>query len=112
VEAEDEAEEAAVTPDLAEALRPLVAQLVAEELERRAAAAPAEYLTIEAAAAVASVSVSTVRRWLRSGRLAERRVEGVIRIERAELEAVLGTPRRRVANANLTPAQRAARDFG
>jgi excisionase family DNA binding protein len=101
-----------MTPDLAEALRPLVAQLVAEELAKRAAPAPAEYLTIEAAAAVASVSASTVRRWLRSGRLAEHGVEGVIRIQRTEIEAMLGTPRRRVTNANLTPAQRAARDFG
>lgn len=49
-----------------------------------------EFLTREQASFIASVSVSTVDRWTASGRLPSRRIGGLRRIARADLDACLG----------------------
>jgi excisionase family DNA binding protein len=113
-----EQEAMGVTANLEEALRPLVAKLVAEELERRAAApaAPAadEYLTAAAAGAVASVAPGTIRRWVAEGRLAGHGTARALRIRRADLDAFLTSARRRsrVAAVDLSPEARAKRRLG
>lgn len=69
-----------------------------------------EYLSTSAAARVASVSPGTLRRWIKEGRIAGQKAGRVVRIRRADLEALLrsgGSPRN-----DDSPAARVARDFG
>lgn len=61
----------------------------AAPLKKPAAHAPQELLTLRQAAAYAVVSVSTLRRWVRDGLLPVYRAGRQIRIDRADLVAVL-----------------------
>lgn len=91
-------------------LRDLIAQVVREELDRRAksSAAP-EYLSTKEAAAVAHVASGTIRRWLREGKLIEHRAGRVVRVARADLDRLLHGTRRH--NDDLSPEELAARAF-
>src|SRR6266850_4204148 len=88
---------AAATPtrvyvtDLERAFRETVRALVREEL--RAALAEQkpddELLTTGQASTLAKVSVGSVRRWIRLGKLARHRIGRTLRISRAELQRLL-----------------------
>ena len=88
--------------------RRLVRDLVRAELE--AARAPAEFLSVQRAAEVADVAAGTIRRWIREGRIEGHRAGRVLRVKRADLEALLaaGGARRH----ELTPEELADRAFG
>jgi excisionase family DNA binding protein len=100
---------------LAEAFRPLISEVVREELAKQQPAAPDVFLSTRAAAAVAGVASGTIRRWVEEGRLTGHRAGRVLRIRRAELEqqlaAVPRRSRRREAVADMTPEALARRDF-
>lgn len=104
-----------MTGELVSALRDLVREVVREELARERVephAEPAEYLSISAAAALASVAKGTVRRWVREGRIPEHRAGRVLRVHRGDLERLLAAGQRhRGANAEPTPEELARRDF-
>lgn len=73
----------------------------------------AEYIDATAAAALASVSIKTVRRWIRDGRLPAYRAGRVCRVKRADLEALLHDGVRPVRkDVRLSPEAQARRDFG
>lgn len=99
--------------DLEAALRPLVAALVREELQRQRTDSAGEYLSTKEAAAVASVAEKTIRRWIAAGVLTEHRAGREIRVLRSELEQVLRTPRhsRRERAKELSPEELAERAF-
>lgn len=101
---------------LAEAFRPLICEVVREELAKQQPAAPEVFLSTRAAAAVAGVAAGTIRRWVGEGRLTGHHAGRVLRIRRVDLEHLLtATPHRsrvRRADAELTPEQRARRDLG
>lgn len=103
-----------MTDGFTTALRELVRGLVAEELDKLRAAAPATLLTTAEAAAHAQVAAATIRRWLREGRLPEHRAGREIRVARADLDQLLarGVRERRPANSEKTPEQRATERFG
>lgn len=66
-----------------------------------------EYLTTQAAAKIAGVSVYTIRRWIRARHLLKHLSGSRVRVRRAELERYIsGAP------AQQTPAERARRKFG
>lgn len=69
----------------------VVRRALREELDRRSRIEDKGdgYLSIAQAAAFASVSKSTVRRWITSGDLPACRHESVIRVRRADLVALL-----------------------
>lgn len=97
---------------LEDALRPLVARLVAEELAKRAAPpSPDEYLRTRDAARLASVTARTLRAWITDGRLTRYGTVREIRIRRSELEALLAERGRAPRNANASPEALADRDF-
>jgi excisionase family DNA binding protein len=98
-----------MTAPLLDALRPLVAELVAAELAKRAAPASPLISTREAAD-LAGVEMATIRRWMKKGKLTRRNAGRHLRFMRAEIEACLRTPH--VRNGNLSPEQLAERDFG
>lgn len=53
----------------------------------------AEYVTVKDAAARAGVSEGTIRKWIKSGFLPERRCGRIIRVKRADLDVLLmGAP--------------------
>jgi excisionase family DNA binding protein len=47
------------------------------------------FFTVNEVAEIVGVSVRTVRRWIKSGRLVAHRVRGVVRISPSDLEAFL-----------------------
>jgi excisionase family DNA binding protein len=76
--------------DLSEALRPLIAELVREEVARLLGDSQrSEYLTSAAAAELAQVTQATIRRWVREGRLTACGAGKDLRIVRAELEKLM-----------------------
>ena len=100
---------------LAEAFRPLISEVVREELAKQQPAAPDLFLSTRAAAAVAGVAPGTIRRWIDEGRLTGHHAGRVLRIRRTELERLLAAAprrsRRRAAVADMTPEALARRDF-
>jgi excisionase family DNA binding protein len=94
-------------------LREYVAELVRAEVEKLKAAPADDYLTVNAAAAFASVAPGTVRRWVREGELQNYRAGRTIRVKRNELERLLksGSSRKRPP-ADETPEALALRKFG
>lgn len=101
--------------DLASGLRALVAEEVDKairKLRTELAATPRdEYLSTGAAAKFASVSPGTLRRWIKEGRLTGQKAGRVVRIRRADLEALLRSSGDRPRNDD-SPEALAARDFG
>lgn len=93
-------------------LRELIRNIVRDEVRRAVAelAPRDEYLSTEAASALASVHPDTVRRWIREGKLGEHRAGRELRIGRADLERLLRTGGRRTED--LSPEEMAVRDFG
>lgn len=80
---------------VAAALEALIRQVVREELAAHAAPAQpqrqaeVEFLTVSGAAAVAKVHPSTVRGWLRDGRLRRYAAGKRARVKAAEMQALL-----------------------
>lgn len=76
--------------DIEAHLRALVVEVVREELSRAMADRnEGDYLDTDSAAAAARVTPATVRRWIRSGRLARCGAGPRILVRRAELEELL-----------------------
>jgi excisionase family DNA binding protein len=75
---------------------------------------PAEYMSVGEAADLARVTAGCIRRWIREGKLAEHRAGRVLRVARADVEALLAGGRRRRGqdDEDLTPEQMARRDLG
>jgi excisionase family DNA binding protein len=94
-------------------LRTMIVQIVRDEMARAAAsAAPRdEYLSPRAAGAVAQVAAGTVRRWVREGKLAGHHAGRVLRVRRADLEALLRRPRA-ISVDHVEPEALARRLFG
>lgn len=90
---------------IAAALRALVTEIVREELRR--VAARDQYLSTGHAAELADVAPGTIRRWLREGKLRGYRAGRSVRVKLSELEQLL-----RSGSSDMSPEQRAARDFG
>jgi excisionase family DNA binding protein len=103
-----------VNADLETGLRTLIAEIVRNEVRTALAGVttPDEYLSTSAAAAFAQVADGTIRRWIREGRLVEHRAGRVMRVRRADLQALLQTGRRSRHVSDMTPEDLAARDFG
>lgn len=102
--------------DIAERLAAILDEMVNERVAKALAETkPAndEYIDATAAAALASVSIKTVRRWIRDGRLPAYRAGRVCRVKRADLEALLHDGVRPVRkDVRLSPEAQARRDFG
>ena len=94
-------------------LRAMIVQVVREELERAADKVNQrdEYLSPRAAGALAQVAPGTVRRWIREGRLAGHHAGRVLRVRRADLEALLRRPRV-ISVDHVEPEALARRLFG
>lgn len=92
------------------ALRETIRALVREELRIALADQKPddEFLTTGQASRLAKVSVGSVRRWIRLGKLARHRVGRTLRINRAELERFLRHPG---PDRELTPEEQADLDF-
>lgn len=90
-------------------LRELVRGVVREELARLRPS-PEEYLSPAVAARIARVAASTIRRWIRQGRITGHKAGRAVRIRRADLESFLRSGGN--AEIDLTPEQLADRDFG
>jgi excisionase family DNA binding protein len=95
------------------ALRVMVVQIVREEIARAFThvAQRDEYLSPRAAGAVAQVAPGTVRRWIREGRLVGHHAGRVLRVRRADLEALLRQPRAGSSD-HVEPEALARRMFG
>lgn len=97
--------------DTVDPLRVLIAGIVREELAKvRNDEQPSAYLDTAQAAAFASVSTKTIRRWVREGRLVEYRAGNRVRIVRADLVELLKRGRRKVET--MSPEALARRRFG
>lgn len=98
---------------LASAIRQLVQTEVAAQVAAALADRPAvgELLSTGEAARYAKVSPRSIRRWLDQGKLRALHAGRELRIRRSDLDQLMRGGRRRKA-AELTPEQRAARDFG
>ena len=98
---------------LVTALHEFVADIVRAEVRRAIGEVNRadEYLSTRAAAKLADVSVFTIRRWVRDGRLVEHRAGSGVRVRRSELEELLRGGRRR-QSVELTPEERAHLKFG
>lgn len=94
---------------IAELVRVEVDARVRAELAERSAVA--ELLSTAEAARYARVSPRSIRRWLDQDKLRALHAGRELRIRRADLDQLMRGGRRRKA-AELTPEQRAARDFG
>lgn len=95
-------------------LRDAIAAIVREEVAKLAPkGAPADdYLTVGAAAELASVAPGTVRRWVREGQLTEHRAGRTLRVKRRDLERLLAAPASTRRAREETPEQMARRKFG
>lgn len=91
------------------AIRDLVARLVKNEVARVLKAEPDDLLTSRFAARAAGVSVATIRRWVRDGRLEAYRTGHTLRIRRDALDKLLKGKR---ADNDATPEQLAKAQFG
>jgi len=80
--------------EIESALRPLIVEIVREELARVRGDDGAGYLDVRAAAAYTSVAPGTVRRWVRQGALPEYRVGRELRVKRADLDRLMQRGRR------------------
>lgn len=89
---------------LGDELERMITERVRVEVARQLATArlPDEYLSAQDAAKFASVTDSTIRRWIRQGRLTEHRAGVRVRVARADLERMMKEGRRRPANEELT----------
>lgn len=98
-------------PSIEQTLRALVVGVVREELELMKRATPdgGEYMKVAEAAEHARVVPATIRKWIREGKLARHSAGADPRIRRSDLERLLRTPDK---PSQLTPEQRARRDFG
>jgi len=96
-------------PTIEQTLRALVVDVVREELGRMKLASSDEYMKVGEAAELARVVPATIRKWLRTGRLARHSAGADPRVKRADLERLLRTPG---TPSQLTPEQLARRDFG
>lgn len=95
--------------DLENALRPLIAKLVAEELAK---AKPAnDYLSVAEAADLARVSPYTIRRWVKHGALTRHEAGTRVLVKRDELEKHLACEVVPI-DVKLSPGERARRRFG
>jgi excisionase family DNA binding protein len=96
-------------------LRALVAELVEAAVARALdkLRQPDQYLSTRQAAELAGVAQGTIRRWIRAGRLRAAGAGRLVRVRRADVEALLrsGGTRARAA-ADMTPEQLAAARFG
>jgi excisionase family DNA binding protein len=84
-----------LSPEELAALAQLVAPLVVAQLRDRGRIGESpepQYLGVEAAAALAGVTASTVYRWCAQGRLPRHGTPGRLLVDRAELEALLRAP--------------------
>lgn len=101
-------------------LRALIADIVREvfrdELHKLAAPKQGEYLSTRTAAELADVADSTIRRWIREGRLPPHRAGRLVRVCRTDLERMMKDGGRRralpVARRAESPEARARRLFG
>jgi excisionase family DNA binding protein len=96
------------TDPLAAYVCQLVDARVAAALARALGTGGAGLISTTEAARVAAVSTGTIRRWLAAGRLSTRRAGRVLRVDRAELQALLAAepaPRR----PKLSPEELALR---
>jgi excisionase family DNA binding protein len=75
-----------------EQLEELLERAVRRALDRRPAPSADDYLTPDEAAAIAKVDPSTIREWIRAGRLAARRAGSRVRVRRGDLDAFLARP--------------------
>ena len=94
---------------MSDQFRQLVESIVRDVLSTLAPAKPAndEYLSTARAAEVASVSVGTIRRWVRQKHLTKHVAQNRVRIRRTELERYLtGSPK------NESPSEKAKRRHG
>lgn len=73
---------------LRQTIREIVAEILAEQGKE-------EYLSVAAAARVASVSPWTIRAWIKAGHLPGYRAGRVLRVKRIELDALMARPWRR-----------------
>jgi excisionase family DNA binding protein len=94
-------------------LEKLIRAIVADELERRTKPAndSAEYLSIKEAAALARVSVYTVRRWVRRGELTKHEAGSRLLVRRDELERLLACDVVPI-DSKLSIEERVRRRFG
>jgi excisionase family DNA binding protein len=87
----------------------MITRIVRREIERVLDEARRDsFLSAADAAKLAHVSEVTIRRWLRSGKLTEHRTGRIVRVSRTDLERLL----RSAPSNDLSPEQRALRDFG
>jgi excisionase family DNA binding protein len=95
------------------ALRPMIVQIVREEVDRALAKVTRreEYLSPREAGDTARVAPGTVRRWIREGRLVGHRAGRGLRVRRSDLEVLLKRPRSMIVTTE-SPEALAARDFG
>ena len=105
---------ARATVDPFATLRDAIVEIVRAEVAKLAPAPPVDdYLTVNAAAAFASVAPGTIRRWVRDGSLAEHRAGRVLRVRRSELERLLSAPPSRAKRGrDDSPEALARRRFG
>lgn len=90
-----------------DALLALIDERIAAALTRASKPANDEYLSTSRAAHVASVSVGTIRRWVRENRLTKHVAQNRVKIRRSELERYLtGSPK------NESPAEKARKKHG
>jgi excisionase family DNA binding protein len=80
-----------VPPELVEQLRAWVTSVARAEVERalQEGARVPEYLSTKDAAALAKVSVATVRRWISEGRLERHGAGREIRVSRDQLQGLM-----------------------
>lgn len=86
-------------------IRDEVRAVVREELAKLELGRPTtqEYLSPESAATLTETSVSTIRGWLREGRLRTYHAGRLVRVRRDELEALLSSTRSAAGN-DIAPA--------
>jgi excisionase family DNA binding protein len=75
-----------------EELEQIIERAVRRTLELRPPASPDDYLTADEAAGIAKVDASTIREWIRDGKLAARHAGSRVRLRRADLDAYLARP--------------------
>ena len=94
------------------ALRPVIAEIVRDEVAKAVAEISRhdEYLSPAAAASVASVAPGTIRRWIRDGKIDSHHAGRNVRVSRKDLLAFMRGERK--SDPTMTPEQLAARDYG